>query len=397
MGGPARRQPQHLTPRAALKVAVAPADLLVMTTSRHALTAVVIAVSILPGGDVSASTTTAAPTSVDGAEAVRALANEAADLLALELDLIRMVDSDDPESRVTVNDELESVDDLGQATLVQLQGLGVTLTSAIETTLDRLPISTSTSGDTSASRFPRAVVYGAAIDDLARIAAAPDTVAPVGDGNDGPSYSLLLVAAISLLALGGAALANTLWRRPQSRELATLTWNDGLTGLANRRRLDHDIANRSGERSTTGVIMIDVDHFQAVTDTYGPQVGDDVLRRLGTLLAHHVRIDDVVYRCGTEEFCILLPGADQTDTRRVADRIVEAAHSIELPNGASVTVSVGCTRTEGRSVIDAVEVADQALLSAKQQGRDRAVFVEAPVDTTHASDVSGTADAVLAG
>lgn len=349
-----------------------------MLTSRHALAATLVALSVMPVGAVAALAASAPPASVNGAEAVRALANEAADLLALELDLIRLAasDSDTSAAFASIGEQLKTIDDRGQATLVQLQGLGVTLTPAIETTLDRLPAPADAGDEAVVSRFPRAVVYTAAIDDLARIATAPSAVAPVGDGNDGPSYGLLLVAAISLLALGGAALANTLWRRPQSRELAEQTWNDGLTGLANRRRLDHDIANRSGETATTGVIRVDVDHFRAVNDAYGQQVGDDILRRLGTLLAHHVRIDDVVYRSGGEEFCILLPDADPADTQAVADRIVDAAHSIDLPNGTNITVSVGYSRTEGLNVLDAVGFADRALVQAKQQGRDRAVFAD---------------------
>ncbi len=349
---------------------------MVMLTSRHALAATIVALSVTPVGAVAALAPSAGATSVDGAEAVRVLAGEASELLVLEFDLIRLAASDDAPGIAAVSDELETIDDRGQATLVQLQGLGVTLTPAIEATLDRLPALTDASDEVSVSLFPRSVVYRAAIDDLARITADPSAVAPVGDGNDRPSYGLLLVAAISLLALGGAALVNTLWRRPQSRELAALNWNDGLTGLANRRRLDHDIANRSGETQTTGVILIDVDHFTAVNDTYGQRVGDDILRRLGTLLAHHVRIDDVVYRSGGEEFCILLPDADPVDTQTVADRIVEAAHSIDLPNGANITLSVGYSRTEGLNVLDAVDFADEALLRAKQ-GRDRAVYADA--------------------
>ncbi|MEO6651741.1 MAG: GGDEF domain-containing protein [Ilumatobacteraceae bacterium] len=343
-----------------------------MLTSRHVLAATIVALSVIPAGSAVASP--AETMSVDGAEAVRSLATEASELLVLEFDLIRLVAADG--APVTISDDLQRIDNRGQATLVQLQGLGVTLTPAIEATLDRLPAVTGDSDADAVPLFPRAVVYRAAVDDLARIAAVPSAVAPVGDGNRGPSYGLLLVAAISLLALGGAALANTLWRRPQSRELAEQTWNDGLTGLANRRRLDHDIANRSGETATTGVILIDVDHFKEFNDAYGRHVGDDILRRLGTLLAHHVRIDDVVYRSGDEEFCILLPDADPADTQIVADRIVEAAHSIDLPNGANITVSVGYSRTEGMNVIDAVDFADQALMRAKQQGRDCAVYAD---------------------
>ena len=77
--------------------------------------------------------------------------------------------------------------------------------------------------------------------------------------------------------------------------------------------------------------MVDVDHFKGVNDAYGHQAGDDILKRLGTVFAHHVRSDDIVYRYGGEEFCVLLPGADVDEAQCVADRIVEAARGINLP------------------------------------------------------------------
>ena len=155
-----------------------------------------------------------------------------------------------------------------------------------------------------------------------------------------------------------------------------MAWSDGLTGLANRRRLDRDLVSGNRDAEPTGVIMMDVDHFKAVNDAFGHQVGDDILRRLGTLLAHHVRVDDVVYRYGGEEFCVLLPNAGPDETRRVAERLVHAARTVNLPNGANITVSVGVARTEGSEVSEAVEQADQALYRAKRQGRDQAVFAD---------------------
>ena len=348
-----------------------------MITPRHVLAVAVTAVSLVFGGSAAAVASSPAPTSVDGAAAVRSLATEAVGLLTREAALIvsAMPTSGTSDAELAVvRDQLRSIDGQGQATLVQLQGLGVRLTPAIETALDRLPEEALDIEPASVARFPLPVVYEAAIADLARVAATPAAVAPVGEGSRGPSYALLGVAALSLLVLGSAALANTLWRRPDSDELEAMAWSDSLTGLANRRRLDRDLASRNS--GPTGVIMVDVDHFKAVNDAYGHQVGDDILRRLGTLLAHHVRADDVVYRYGGEEFCVLLPGADADDTRTVAERLVHAARTVDLPNGANVTVSVGVARTSGADVSDAVEHADQALYRAKRQGRDQAVFAD---------------------
>lgn len=348
-----------------------------MITPRHALAAAIAAVSLVSVGSAVAFASTG-PTSVDGAEAVRTLAIDAADLLAEEADLISLTRARSGTSAAelsTLRAQLRSVDGRGQATLVQLQGLGVQLTPAIEATLDRLPQEVGQADPTSVTVFPLPVVYEAAIEDLVRIAATPAAVAQVGEST-GPSYALLIVAAVSLLVLGIAALTSTLWRRPDSDELAAMAWSDGLTGLANRRSLDRDLASGDRDTEPTGVIMIDVDHFKAVNDAFGHQVGDDILRRLGTLLAHHVRADDVVYRYGGEEFFVLLPSAGPDDTRRVAERLVHAARTINLPNGANITVSVGVARAEGFGVAEAVEHADQALYRAKRQGRDQAVFAD---------------------
>lgn len=338
-----------------------------MLNLRHALAAAVAAVALVPTGHAQAS--------IDGEEAIETLATEAADLLAEELALVQQTiasESVSPADLDALRTQLRAVDVQGQSVLVQLRGLGVSLTPAVETTLERLP-DLGTNSATSVPLFPQPMVYEAAIDDLVRIAATPSAVVAGGDESNGPSYALLLVAAVALLILGSAALTNTLWRRPDAdADADAMAWSDGLTGLATRRRLDHDLQVAATE-GPTSVIMIDVDHFQSVNDSYGPQIGDDVLKRLGTVFEHHVRMDDVVYRYGGEEFCVLLPGADAVEARLVADRIVEAARDIDLPNGAHVTVSVGIADGVGNDLADAIEHADRAVNLAKQRGRDRAV------------------------
>lgn len=337
-----------------------------MTTPRHVLLAVAATALLVPAGSASAS--------ADGVETVRSLATEAASTLAEEVTLLGLADparAPSPAEREDAAAELRAVDGRGQSLLIQLQGLGVQLTPAIESTLDRLPQPTEPG---SVPVIPQAVVYDAAIDDLLRIASTPTAVAPVGDRGGGPSSALLVVAAMSLVILGAVALTNTLWRRPEHDDLEALAWSDSLTGLANRRRLDHDLD--LAHEGPTSVIMIDVDHFQGINDAFGHQAGDDILRRLGTLFSHHVRIDDVVYRYGGEEFCVLLPGADADEARLVADRIVESARTVSLPNGANVTVSIGIAGATGQELPEAVEIADRALYAAKQQGRDRAVHAD---------------------
>ncbi len=340
-----------------------------MFNLRHALAAAVATVALIPAGHAQAS--------IGGDQAIRTLASDAAGFLAEEVALVAQTNSSEalsPADLDAARAQLRAVDGQGRSVLVQLHGLGVSLTPAIESTLELLPAA----GDPNASSvrlIPQPMVYEAAIDDLLRIAATPAAVAAGGDDSTGPSYALLLVAAVSLLILGAAALTNTLWRRPDAHDLEALAWSDGLTGLANRRRLDHDLQVAATDRPTS-VIMIDVDHFRSVNDSYGQQTGDDVLKRLGAVFGHHVRMDDVVYRYGGEEFCVLLPGADAAEARLVADRIVEAARGIDLPNGANITVSVGIAGGAGDELVDAIKHADRALGLAKQQGRDRAVHAD---------------------
>ena len=156
-----------------------------------------------------------------------------------------------------------------------------------------------------------------------------------------------------------------------------MAWSDGLTGLANRRRLDHDLESRGRRDDATAVIMIDVDHFKSVNDRFGHQTGDEVLRSIGAMLAEQIRYDDIVYRYGGEEFCVLLPDSSAAEAEGIADRIVEAAREIRLPDGQHITVSVGVASAVEGDVSTAVETADLALYTAKDRGRDRAVTADA--------------------
>jgi diguanylate cyclase (GGDEF)-like protein len=348
--------------------------LLVVLKLRHALAAAAVAVTIVPAG----LPTGPALASIDGEQAVRSIATEAADLLEQELELVTLANpanTPSPTRMTEVLAQLRSIDGQGQAALVQLRGLGVELTPAIEATLERQPADDLTGSPSAVSRLPQAVTYEAAIEDLLRIAATPGAVGPVGDSSGGTSSALLLIAAASLITLGAAALTNTLWRRPTSDDLEALGWSDGLTGLANRRRLDHDIDAHPDHWPTT-VCMVQVDHFKSITDAHGQHAGDEILKRLGAVLAHHVRLDDVVYRYADDEFCVLLPGANADSARVVAERIVEAAHSIDLPGGANITVSVGIAGPVDGEVGGAIVHADRALDLAKERGRDRAVHAD---------------------
>ncbi|MCP3472092.1 diguanylate cyclase [Bradyrhizobium sp. CCGUVB1N3] len=171
--------------------------------------------------------------------------------------------------------------------------------------------------------------------------------------------------------------------------LEALATEDSLTGLANRRRfderLDEEWARAYRDRSSLGLLMIDVDHFKAYNDIYGHPAGDACLRTVAKIIAAEVqRVSDLAARYGGEEFSVLLPNIDAADCARIGERIRQAIRAAGLVHSSNesagcVTASVGgatcrpwLERTGGPGTL--VEAADRALYGAKQDGRDRLVM-----------------------
>jgi diguanylate cyclase (GGDEF)-like protein/PAS domain S-box-containing protein len=168
--------------------------------------------------------------------------------------------------------------------------------------------------------------------------------------------------------------------------LEILAIEDGLTGLANRRRFDERLeeewARAYRERTSLGLLMIDLDHFKTYNDEYGHRAGDECLRAVARIMAAEAhRTMDVVARYGGEEFAMLLPNTDAAGCARIGERIRCAIreagipHALNLPSGL-VTASVGGAISQPASERSAtsaslVEAADRALYAAKDGGRDR--------------------------
>lgn len=162
---------------------------------------------------------------------------------------------------------------------------------------------------------------------------------------------------------------------------------DPLTGLYNRRyAIPHlaRIAERSGETGKWfAVMMLDIDRFKAVNDTYGHAGGDTVLVEVASRLRDNLRAVDLVARIGGEEFLVILPDTTLGQAHMAAERLCEVVHErpIILPNGAriEVTVSIGLAIGGGRGaasqfdVPSLIEQADHAMLSAKTDGRNRVI------------------------
>lgn len=164
-------------------------------------------------------------------------------------------------------------------------------------------------------------------------------------------------------------------------------FTDVLTGWHNRRylqvRLNEELARTRRDKGHLVCIMLDVDHFKRVNDTWGHAAGDSVLRELANRIESQVRASDVAARYGGEEFVVLLPNTDNASGEKLAERIRRAiaASPFNLPNGdeVSITVSIGIAgvspepddddlKTLGDSLIAR---ADVALYRAKAGGRDQ--------------------------
>ena len=166
-------------------------------------------------------------------------------------------------------------------------------------------------------------------------------------------------------------------------------FTDVLTGWHNRRylqvRLVEELARARRDGETLTCLMLDLDHFKSINDTWGHAAGDDVLRELAQRIEGQVRASDVAARYGGEEFVILLPRTDKRDAARLAERVRQAVREAPVPFGedgeVDVTASIGIAsvtprpddadlKNLGESLLAR---ADVALYRAKSAGRDRVV------------------------
>jgi diguanylate cyclase (GGDEF)-like protein len=149
------------------------------------------------------------------------------------------------------------------------------------------------------------------------------------------------------------------------RELA---FRDPVTELGNRRAFDDRIFQESARDDAAGgsLLMLDVDDFKTINDTYGHDVGDTVLRSIGVAITNSTRACDFAARVGGDEFAVLLPRSGPEDARKVGARIRAA---VALAAGPRVTVSVGVSALSD-DARGSVLAADSALYAAKRSGRD---------------------------
>jgi len=160
------------------------------------------------------------------------------------------------------------------------------------------------------------------------------------------------------------------------------TLRDPMTGLNNRRFLEEYVetlvASVQRKRTHVAILMLDLDYFKMVNDTYGHDAGDAVLKSLSNVLKQSVRASDLVIRYGGEEFLIILVDSESTAAERVAENIRAAVEALKVQVSGIVlqkTISIGISDfpTDSDTFWQAVKFADVALYQAKEQGRNRVI------------------------
>jgi two-component system cell cycle response regulator len=179
----------------------------------------------------------------------------------------------------------------------------------------------------------------------------------------------------SLIATARQAVAQSAMafgRAMATMKLAAAAHIDGLTGLVNRGRFDSLLTERISGTDSFSLILLDLDHFKAVNDTHGHQVGDAVLRSVSTALREVARQGDIVARYGGEEIVLLCAG-HPAEVHELSERFRRAVETAPTP--VPMTASLGAARfpSEETTVEGLIEAADQRLYVAKRGGRNRVI------------------------
>lgn len=169
------------------------------------------------------------------------------------------------------------------------------------------------------------------------------------------------------------------------KQLYDSSTRDALTGAYNRRHFDDrfsaEIAFAQRHNAQVGIVLIDIDHFKRINDSYGHHAGDLVLGQLSARIQRQLRTEDVFARIGGEEFAVVLRGITAQGCSQLAERLRAkiAAEPMDLGGRSlNVTISAGCAARSGRAAtaLELFRLADERLYAAKRQGRNRVVSSE---------------------
>lgn len=188
---------------------------------------------------------------------------------------------------------------------------------------------------------------------------------------------------ISLLELLATQVAVTLKNISLYQKTATMAITDSLTNLYThgyfQDQLMKLVVEHKYKEKPLGLMIIDVDHFKVINDTYGHPQGDYILRQLAALVKSLVRSEDIASRYGGDEFVLIMPGQDRVRSSALAERIrasVEEYSFVTRGKTVNITVSVGVSSFPERlTTKDLVEAADEALYESKKRGRNQIYYV----------------------
>ncbi len=172
--------------------------------------------------------------------------------------------------------------------------------------------------------------------------------------------------------------------------LTHMATTDPLTGIPNRRVMEHDIDRYSRlarrYKKPLSLVMIDIDNFKGVNDTYGHATGDEVLKKVARLIRESIRETDTVYRYGGEEFAVLCPETDKSGAYELAERIREKVRETRLfidgDRAIYITISLGVASfpDDTEDPAELLAIADISLYRAKSEGKDRTATLTGSTD-----------------
>ncbi|MFZ5524315.1 MAG: GGDEF domain-containing protein [Pseudomonadota bacterium] len=201
--------------------------------------------------------------------------------------------------------------------------------------------------------------------------------------NNAPIHPFQVISYIALMAIAllGSIGFVLLVKERTDREIMHLAMTDSLTQIPNRRALMDFAARVLARRSglPLALLMIDVDHFKLINDTYGHLTGDDVLCKIAALFEGRLRGHDLLGRYGGEEFCVVAPDTDTKGALALAEslrNIISSASFATAKGALFITVSIGiacCPLEVMRNLKEVLAEADTALYDAKQTGRNKVV------------------------
>lgn len=251
----------------------------------------------------------------------------------------------------------------------------------------------------SASRVVRAILavsfaLGGAIFIVRGVVAVvqPELMSQMLGGNIWQSLTMSASFLVVMCSSFGYLL---LYKERADQLAARLATTDPLTGALNRRMLtdlgERALARSRRRRASMSVVMLDIDHFKNVNDRYGHAIGDGVLQSVVEVLQRELRAEDTLIRYGGEEFCLLMPEQTLDEARIVAERLRTAIASAELHianQTLAVTLSAGVASLasdDAGTLQSLLSAADQALYTAKGNGRNRVELATGVAATASAS------------